>query len=217
MRKKIMSLLIALLVGFCLGVCVVCMGAFFNRSGKEEAESIDVTAGDVIEGENFILTISQLEDVLEPACDLITTKYYYTDADSYENYKEIYGVKIPLTTEKVVFTYSGVISIGIDLSAVVYEIDNKLQTITIQLPEISVLSNEIDADSFEYHYVSNAVFNTTEMEDYTELISTLKQQKAEEIAENTELKNQALENTKQIFKQLLSMSDMTKDYTIQFQ
>ncbi len=212
-----MSLLIALLVGFCLGVCVVCMGAFFNRSGKEEAESIDVTAGDVIEGENFILTISQLEDVLEPACDLITTKYYYTDADSYENYKEIYGVKIPLTTEKVVFTYSGVISIGIDLSAVVYEIDNKLQTITIQLPEISVLSNEIDADSFEYHYVSNAVFNTTEMEDYTELISTLKQQKAEEIAENTELKNQALENTKQIFKQLLSMSDMTKDYTIQFQ
>lgn len=216
MKKQMVSLLIALLVGFCIGVCMVCMGGALIQSGTNEAETMESTSGEVIEGDEFTLSISHLEDVLEPAVDLITTRYYYTDADTYENYKEVYGVKIPLTIEKVVFTYSGVISIGMDLSAVTYEIDNELRIITIELPEITILANEIDADSFEYHYVSNSVFNTTQMGDYTELIGTLKQQKADEISENTELKDKALENTKLVLKQLLATAELTQEYTIRF-
>lgn len=79
-----------------------------------------------------------------------------------------------------------------------------------------ILSNEIDEDSFEYPYVYDSIFNATQMSDYTQLIGTLKEQKAAEISDNTELQNEAIEATKQVLRQFLTMSDMTKEYTVIF-
>lgn len=217
MRRGIGSWLVVLLVGFCLGVCVVCIGIpMLNKTDTKETMAVESTVDEVIEEDNFVLTITHLEDVLQPACDLITTKYYYTDADTYENYKEVFGYKLPFATDKVVFTYSGVISIGVKLSEVVYDINNEQQTITIDLPEVGILSNEIDADSFEYPYVYDSILNSTQMKDYTQLIGTLKEQKAAEISQNTQLQKEAMEATKQVLKQFLTVSDMTKEYTVIF-
>ncbi len=215
MRRGIRSWLTVLLVGFFLGVCVVCIGfSLWNKSGKDDSK--ETVADEVVE-EEFLLTITHLEEVLEPACDLITTKYYYTDADTYENHREVFGVKLPFATDKVVFTYSGVISIGVDLSEVVYQIDNKGKSIVVDLPEVGIISNEIDADSFEYPYVHDSIFNATQMSDYTALIGTLKEQKALEVSENAALQKEAIESAKQVLKQFLTVSDMTKEYTVTFE
>ena len=70
-----------------------------------------------------------IEEILQPAGDLITQRYYYTDMDTFESYKELLGAKIPLTTDKVVFTYKGAISAGIVLSKVEFEVNERPSTL----------------------------------------------------------------------------------------
>lgn len=167
--------------------------------------------------EGFKVDINNIDDILSPASELITSKYYYKDAQSYENYKQFFGVKLPFTTDKIVFTFEGKISVGFDLSAIKYKIDNENKNITVFLPEISVLSNEIFADTFEYPFVSDSVLNQTGMPDYTKLIDTLKKEKSKDVLSDKELLNACTENAKNIISSLFANSELTKNYTINFE
>lgn len=72
---------------------------------KEEAEAIASPAPLLpIEEETATLTISNVEELLKPASDLLSQKYYYTDTGTYESSLEAFGQKIPLTTDKVVLS-----------------------------------------------------------------------------------------------------------------
>lgn len=210
--KKMQFFIIGGIIGFIMGVsiCVI------KPKEKSEEEPIATTIDNTIIEENYTLTISNVKEVLKSASDLISTKYYYTDADTYENYKELFGKKVPFTTDKVVFIYDGIISVGIDLAEVDYEINNDNKVILITLPGIKILSNEIDAESFEFPYKSDSVFNTTQMYDYTELIDKLKTEKAEELMDNNEFINEAMENTKDVLEQFLTVSETTKEYMVIF-
>ena len=209
--RRILALVIAAIIGFGAG--------FFTCITKpwEKVEPTITTMGDTIVEDNYMLAISTVEKIIKPASDLITSKYIYKDADTYENYKQFFGNKIPFTTDKVVFTYKGIVSVGIDLSEVKYDINNKNETISIKLPEIEIKSNEIDDSSFEYPYESDSVFNTTGMSDFTELLATLKEKKEEEVKSDTEFMDTARQNTETVLEDFLTASDVTKDYTIIFE
>lgn len=216
-RVRIIVTFILLILAFASGF--YCSWRVFADKEEEKEKEVIVVSTDadkVIEEEEHRISIKNVEDVLESASELVTTKYYYKDADTYENYKEAFGKKIPFTTDKVVFTYEGTIGIGIRLSEVTYEIDNDDKSITIILPEIGILSNEVDHSSFEYHDVSNSIFNNTVMEDHTNLIAELKTDKEEEINANAELLKAAEDNVKSVLKNFLTSSDVTKDYAVIF-
>lgn len=210
--KKVKILFAGGIIGFVLGA-LVCIARIKEEPEKEPiATTIDRT----ITEDNYTLTISNVEETLKPASDLISTKYYYTDANTYENYKELFGKRVPFTTDKIVFVYDGVINVGIDLSEVNYEINNENKVIVIELPEIKVLSNEIDEESFEFPYVSESVFNKTQMSDYTELIGKLKAEKEEELLENTRFMDGAMKNTQDVLEQFLTVAETTKEYVVIF-
>lgn len=209
--NRILVLFIVAIIGFGVG--------FYIGSTKpwEKSDPIITTIDDTVKEDNYILTISNVEKVIKPASDLIASKYIYKDADTYENYKQLFGKKVPFTTDKVVFTYKGIISAGVDLSEVQYEIDNANETISIKLPEIKIKSNEIDATSFEYPFEADSVFNTTGMGDYTELFATLKEKKEEEVKSDIEFMDTTRQNTENVLEDFLTVSDVTKDYTVIFE
>lgn len=211
--KRLLTVWPAILVGVLLGV-VICVVNPLKRWAGSGPITTNVDAS--IAGDNYLLTISKVEEILKSASDLVSMKYCYKDADTYENYKQIFGKKLPFTTDKVVFTYEGVVSVGIDLSTVTYEINNEDKVITITLPEVAVLSNEIDASSFEIPYESDSIFNSTGLGDYTELIDGLKKNKEEQVKKNTELMTSAKESTENVLKGFLTASESTKDYTVKF-
>ena len=182
------------------------------------AEWLGKSPNEVIQVDNgAVVSVWNVEEILKPANELITVKYNYTDADVFENYKQIRGWKIPGTTNKTIFTYDGVISVGIDFSQIDIQVNHDAHTITISLPEPSVIANEVDASSFQYYDVSNSVFNQTEVGDVTELIKVLKEKKAEKILANPEVLQQAEENAQTVMKSFLSASDLTKDYSVVFE
>ena len=166
--------------------------------------------------EEFVVSIYYLRDLLKPASDLIISKYYYTDADISDDYIDIKGFRIPGTTTKTVFTYDGVISLGFDISDVSYDIDTEKKEITVSLPQISILANEIDFDSFQYFDVSKSILNPTEMEETTELLAALKNKTSERVLGNEALMEQARINAQTVIEELLKSSSYLKDYAITF-
>lgn len=165
---------------------------------------------------SYTLTISTIEKIVQPASDLITSKYRYKDADTYENFKKVFGKKVPLTTDMTVFTYEGVVGVGIDLLDVEYEIDNKNRIISILIPELKILYNEIDDDSFKYPFKSDSIFNTTYMSDFTGLMSTLREEKEKIVLNDKDFMDSARQNAEVVLKGFLTASDATKDFTVNF-
>lgn len=207
--KRVLIILIAASIGLGVGVSIA-------KPKKDDNGPIVSIVDDEIIEDNYILTITNIKEVLEPARDLITTKYYYTDSNTYENYKELFGQKVPFTTDKVIFTYDGVISVGVDLSRLRYSIDHNEKIITITLPKVKILANELDESSFEFPYMADSIFNATEMDDYVELLGRLKQERADELMANTAFMEDALENTKSVIEKFLTASDVTKKYEVVF-
>lgn len=202
-RKKIIVIIAVAMVAV--------VGAFLliPRASAEKSKTKVITKSKEV-------TTMVLSEMLEPASKLTTLEYHYTDAEMFENSKKVFGKKVPFTTDKVIFKYSGVISSGIDLSQLTFEIDNKEKLIKITLPEIQIFSNEIDENSFEFFDVKNSVFTETKLEDYTELMGKLKEEKSSQLMENDEYKQEILINTKNVITSFMSGMDITKDFTIVF-
>lgn len=210
-KNRILAAVLAAIIGFVAGF-ITCI----TKPWEKVNPIITRVDGQIVKN-NYMLTINTVEKIIKPASDLITSKYNYKDADIYENYKQLFGKKIPFTTDKTVFTYKGTISVGIDLSEVKYVIDNENKKISITLPKLEIKSDEIDDSSFKYPFESDSIFNTTGMSDFTELFSKLKEKKEEEVKSDTKFMNMAKQNTENVLKKFLTAADATKDYTVIFE
>ncbi len=216
----LLFLIVVILVGLCGFFARDLSALYFPDKTAEPAvtELMGEAPDEVIPiDEGAVVSVWNVVEILQPASELVTTKYYYTDADVFEHYKQIKGLKIPLTTNKTVFTYDGVISVGVDFSKIGIEVDNEGQRILVKLPDVRVIANEIDAGSFRYYDVSSSVFNQTEMGDVTELIDQLKQKKEEKILADRNVLDQAEENARSVIESFLNVSELTKDYSVVFQ
>ncbi len=213
---------VLLLIVLMIGVGFVC--GRFVQGNRQRAEGSEETIQIVdslaltptIEGEEYSLTVSHVESMISEAAELTTTKYHYTDAVLYENSKQAFGWDLPLTTDVVVFTYDGVVSVGVDLSAVTCSVNQETKTITITLPEIGIISHEIDTESFDYPYVSDTIFNSTQMENYIDKLDELKEYKENEIMADEEFLLTARTNTETILEKFILNSELTEGYSVVF-
>ncbi len=210
----VVALLLALIVGYCGHIYVEAHPALALPPALRSL--LDGAADLVPVGSSSAVSIGHVEEIIRPASDLITTRYYYTDADIFEDFKQLLGVQLPFTTNRTVFTYEGVVGLGFDLSAVGIGVDGDRKQITLTIPKLQIVSNEIDPDSFRYYEVTNSVFNQTEMGDITELIAVLRDKTAERVMQDQDLLKQAENNAEQILLGFLRSSALTQAYTVEF-
>ncbi|WMF95766.1 DUF4230 domain-containing protein [Aerococcus mictus] len=149
---------------------------------------------------------------LEQAKELTTTKYFYTNTASFENQRKFYNWNLPFTTKKFIVSYDGVIHVGIDLSAIDVKVQD--QTIDVTLPEVKILSHDIDSDSVKVFDEEASIFNKMTVDDYANF--TNEQKKAsEEEAKDKGLLEAAKQNTERTIKEILNMDPtIQKNYTI---
>lgn len=204
-------------VGFIV-TALVLMGLLGGLVGAKIGggkKSILQKVADSVE-EKSTLDVKTIEEILQPAGDLITQRYYYTDMDTFESYKELLGAKIPLTTDKVVFTYKGAISAGIVLSKVEFAVDEEEKTVTVTLPDIFIVSNEIFEDEFKAYEIKNSIFTETKFTDYALLLGSMKSKKAEELMKNQKFRDEARKEAENVISAFLKNATVSKDYKIVF-
>lgn len=205
-------------IGLIIGTLVVCLGVGIFagvKIGNKDRKSLLEKVADAVEDKQT-LDVSTVQEIVKPAGDLVTQRYYYTDVDTFENYKEVLGAKIPLTTDRTIFTYRGIISAGIVLNQVTFEVDNEAMTIKVSLPPVFILSHEVDEQGFKAYEIKNSIFTETKISDYSALMGQLKMKKADELLKNEEFMTSAREEAKQVITSFLNASTLSKDYKIIF-
>ena len=206
--KKLRKVALIVAIGFVLGF-VTCFVRFKQIEDMPVDESKIVT-------DNVQVITRHIEKALENASDLITAKYTYQAVDIYETSKEFKGIKVPFTKNKVVYVYDGVVKAGIDLSKVVFDVNENEKKIIIDLPAVKIDSSEVDENSFEYPYENYSAFNKPNMKDYVDLINMLEENKRVELENNVDFLTEARNNAKKVLTGMIKSLELAEEYEIVF-
>ena len=210
--STIVAALAILAAVFSIGVFVHNQSTRGSKAAQEPA-SIDAIEFVV---EETTITNETVEEALEPAGDLVTLAYHYTNASTVSDVKKFFDFEIPLTESRAVFTYAGVVKVGYDLSEIGIEVDNDTKTITLTLPAQKIVSNEIDFDSFEYVVEESSVFNPQTMSESTAAIDDLKDDAEKLVKADKEFADEARTNAEVVLESFLRAAGIADDYTIEF-
>lgn len=186
--KKIVFILIFILIAF--------IGGMFFANKQTEPE----------------ITSTLIQNRIEQASDLVTTKYHYTKVGKFENSLNLNGWSIPLTNKYFILTFEGEIQLGTDLSKANVEINDSTIHVTVDKP--AVISNAIDESSIEVYDETKNIFNPISVSDYKAFALKQKDKALSEAKEKGLMKT-AQENTKKSIKQIISIIPDTDDYNIE--
>ena len=121
--------------------------------------------------------------------ELATQSSYCTQVNVTDSSKKLFGASIPFTNSKYIYSYGVTIKAGYDFNEIVWE--EKGKTIEIKLPEIKILSSEINQDSFKVYHEDESVFNQITLTENNEALVKLKEQ-----AENEAIESGLFENAR---------------------
>ena len=129
--------------------------------------------------------------------------------------RQLFGVDIPLTQSQFIFSYDGVVKAGVDFADIGIEVQEAEHRVTVTLPEVKVLSNEIDLDSLEIYDESNNILHPLDIDDIN--ISLIEmQEESEQKAIEDGLLESARDNAEALLRGMLAGFYDTQRYTIEF-
>ena len=141
--------------------------------------------------------------------ELATQAGYFTSVQSIQKEKEILGITLPLSKSSYVFSYDGVVKAGLDFADIGIEVDDSEHIIRITLPEVKILSVEIDPTSFQEYSNSGSFITPLSPSDVNQSLGSL-QDRVKDTALANGIKENALENAKLLIKGFLAgCYDMT--------
>ena len=186
--KKVLFVVVFILIAF--------VGGMFFANKQTEPE----------------ITSTLIQNRIEQASDLVTTKYHYAKVGKFENSLSLNGWSIPLTNKYFILTFEGEIQLGTDLSKANVEINDSTIHVTVDKP--AVISNSIDESSIEVYDETKNIFNPISVSDYKAFALEQKDKALSEAKEKGLMKT-AQENTKKSIKEIVSIIPDTDDYTIE--
>lgn len=190
--KKAIGGIVAILI---VGMLIFYAGTrFASNSDEPEITSTGIT--------------QQLQDIEE----LATLSYNYTKVGKFSNSLQFNGWDIPLTQKSFLITYDGKLKAGIKMNKV--EVALSDNTITVSIPEIEILSNEIDESSIEVYDETRNIFNPISINDYADFATSQKEAVEAEAIENGLLSEAATKTQNTIKKYLNALPGIEGNYEI---
>lgn len=110
------------------------------------------------------ITVSYITGKLSDASDLVTSELSYTGVVKYED------GNIPFLTQKgFSMVYNAEVKAGIDISQVDIQVTE--DKVIVTLPEVQIMSVDVDADSIEFYDEKSALFNWSDKQDVVDAIA----------------------------------------------
>lgn len=190
------NLLLVSLVVILISITII--AAMLIQTRKNQVESRNIAFG--------------LKDMGE----LVTQAGYFTNVQSSTSTRQLFGMDIPFTTSRYIYSYDGVVKAGLDFAGIEVQVDDANRTVTVLLPEIEILDVNIDNDSLKIYDESQSIFTPLHISDVNEAQIELKEQVRQTAIDNGILE-EAEKNARTIIGGFLSGTMDLKNYTIQFE
>lgn len=105
--------------------------------------------------------------------ELATQEARCTEVNVTDQSKKLFGIKIPFTQSKYIYSYDVVVKAGIDFNKITWSVKDK--TITVKMPESKILSCELDMDSFKVYHEEESIFTKITLKDNNKSFEKLKE------------------------------------------
>ncbi len=152
---------------------------------------------------------------LENIGELATQVAFYTNVQKLNEAQELFGWKVPFTESQYIFSYDGTIKAGYNFEEIVLDVDILKKVITVTLPEIIVISNEIDESSFIIYDEQTSIFTPLKLEEVNQSLAQIREQALEKAVERG-LYLDTRENAKLLITGFLAGAYDLTEYTIEF-
>jgi hypothetical protein len=199
MMKKLRA--VAAVVLLCFAV-FFCTRFYYSRHVK----TVEYSKETEITGETIRSKMSNIGK-------LSTAEYSYTHLERVDSSRQINGFNIPLTKTTFIYSYDGIIRAGVDFTQIKVEKDDDNKVITVTLPEVEIISSDVDQDSFQLYDEKNNIFNPINVTDITDSFADLKNTE-EEKAVNDGLLDKAKTNAVTLIENFMRGSFDVEDYDI---
>ena len=164
--------------------------------------------------EKRVVYSSRIVDLkMENIGELSTQNAYFTNVQVISDSRELWGVTIPFTQSKYIFSYDGIVKAGINFEEVTYTINSNDKTITVNLPTAYITSVAVDEDSLVIYDESQSVFTPLKLGDIRESRLALEQEAVQQAIGNGVL-NDAINNAKVLVQAFLLSEKTLADHTI---
>ena len=110
--------------------------------------------------------------------ELATQSAYCTEVNVTEAAREFFGVEIPFTESKYIYSYDIVIKAGFNFEEIEWKLND--HRIEVKLPETKILSSEIDLDSFKLYHEDESIFRQITMNENNEALKSHAGKRGEE-------------------------------------
>ncbi|TDW24906.1 uncharacterized protein DUF4230 [Breznakia blatticola] len=147
--------------------------------------------------------------------ELATQEAYATEVNHTEDARELFGIEIPLTKSTHVYSYDVIIKAGFNFEQIKPKVDQDKQLITIEMPEVKILSTEIVEDSLKVYVEDESIFKKITLEDTSEARKTMKEN-AEKSAIEKGLFKSAKTNAETLLKNFIKENEVYTEYQIEF-
>lgn len=164
-----------------LATAFVCCGIFFATRYyySRQVKTVEVEVIREVEVEKVVEKKAEIsgETIRAGIANigkLCTAEYSYTHVERVDSSKEIKGFQIPFTTSTFIYSYDGTIMAGIDFTQIQIDKDDTSKEITVTLPEVEIISSEVDQDSFQLYDEKNNIFNPITVTNVADSFADLK-------------------------------------------
>ena len=162
------------------------------------------------------VTAEELRAGLNEMGRLVTAEYYFTAvASASTEAAPILGIRLGFTESSFLASYDGVITAGIDFSAIRVEKDEERGRVTVTMPRSVILSVDIDPESFVLYSETKSIFTDISAEDFNNSLVELEATEREKAMERGILTT-ADENARKLVRSFIQSLLDPAEYTVEF-
>ena len=148
------------------------------------------------------ITIEEIRSGLNDMGTLLTAEYYFTYVISNSKMKTLdleplFSIPLGITESSYVVSYDGVVTAGVDFSAIRLARDEVKNVVTVLMPAAQIVGVDVDPQSFHLYSEKTGLGNPISLSDYNDDLVKL-EQTAELKATERGLLDRASENARQI-------------------
>ncbi len=181
---------------------------------------IAIAGGTFVAKQYFSIESKTTKLTFENIGKLSTQEVRCTTVKSESKDRKLFGQSIPFTKSEIIYSYDTDIQAGYDFTKIRYTVKdgakNEKGKICVHLPEVEIISCDIDKDSFKLYHEDDNIFSPISMEEHNDALKELTDQ-AQEDAISNGLYDKAEENGKNIIKQFLYQGYDKEKYDIEFE
>lgn len=116
--------------------------------------------------------------------ELATQAAYCAEVNLTDSSVQLWGWNLPFTQSKYIYSYDVAIKAGCDFSQIEWRVNEEEGKVHVKLPEMKVLSCEIDPESFKVYHEAESIFNRISLTDNNDALKVLRDNAINNAIEN---------------------------------